>query len=133
MPIAYYGETTLPDLTIHAQPPLEFIPPAFNPLVLRATQQILPFWMRSQTAISEIQADNVEVLVDLYRQFQDGKTRFLMAFRHPSVYDPFCMTHLLWRIVPQVAKQQGVSLQRPIHAHFIYDRGIPLWAALEHG
>ena len=118
----------MPDLTIHAQPPLKFIPPALNPLVLRVAQQVLPFWMRSQTAISEIQADNVEVLVDLYRQFQDGKTRFLMAFRHPSVDDPFCMTHLLWRIVPQVAKQQGVSLQRPIHAHFIYDRGIPLWA-----
>ena len=118
----------MPDLTIHAQPPLEFIPPAFNPLVLRATQQALPFWMRSQTAISEIQADNVEVLVDLYRQFQDGKTRFLIAFRHPSVDDPFCMTHLLWREVPRAARAKGVSLQHPIHAHFIYDRGIPLWA-----
>jgi hypothetical protein len=56
-----------------------------------------------------------------------------MAFRHPSVDDPFCMTHLLWRLVPQVAKQQGISLQRPIHAHFIYDRGIPLWAGSQMG
>lgn len=118
----------MPDLTIHAQPPLEFIPPALNPLVLRATQQILPLWMRSQTAITDIQATNVETLVDLYRQFQDSKTRFLIAFRHPSVDDPLCMTHLLWKLVPQVAKQQGVSLKRPIHAHFIYDRGIPIWA-----
>lgn len=116
------------DLTIHAQPPLEFIPPAFNPLVLRATQQVLPFWIRSQTAISEIQTENVEGLVDLYRQFQEGKTRFLMAFRHPSVDDPLCMTHLLWREVPRIARAKGVSLQHPIHAHFIYDRGIPLWA-----
>lgn len=116
------------DLTIHAQPPLKFIPPAFNPLVLRATQQVLPFWMRSQTAIAEIQTENVENLVDLYRQFQDGKTRFLMAFRHPSVDDPLCMTHLLWREVPRAARAKGVSLKSPIHAHFIYDRGIPLWA-----
>lgn len=116
------------DLTTHAQPPLAFIPPALNPLVLGVTQQILPLWMRSQTAITDIQATNVETLVDLYRQFQDGKTRFLIAFRHPSVDDPLCMTHLLWKLVPQVAKQQGISLKQPTHAHFIYDRGIPLWA-----
>jgi hypothetical protein len=118
----------LSDLTIHAQPPLAFIPPALNPLVLGVTKQILPLWMRSQTAITDIQATNVETLVDLYRQFQDGKTRFLIAFRHPSVDDPLCMTHLLWKLVPQVAKQQGISLKQPTHAHFIYDRGIPLWA-----
>jgi hypothetical protein len=132
-PIATQEKTTLPDLISQAQPPLEFIPPAFNPLVLRAAQQVLPIWTRRHTAISQIQADNVEVLVDLYRQFQEGKVRFLIAFRHPKVDDPFCMTHLLWKLVPQVARQQGISLQRPIHAHFIYDRGIPLWAGSKMG
>ncbi|MGQ4649305.1 1-acyl-sn-glycerol-3-phosphate acyltransferase [Lyngbya aestuarii] len=111
-----------------AKPPLEFIPPDLNPLVLRFAQQLLPYWLRWNTAITHIQADNVELLVDLYRQFQDGKIRFLLAFRHPTVDDPFCMSYLLWQLVPQVAKQQNISLQRPVHAHFIYDRGIPLWA-----
>jgi hypothetical protein len=123
----------LPDLMSQVQPPLEFIPPAFNPLVLRTTQQVLPFWLRWQTAISQIEADNVDSLVDLYRQFQDGKIRFLIAFRHPKVEDPFCMTYLLWKLVPRVARQMGVSLQRPVHAHFIYDRGIPLWAGSQVG
>jgi len=95
--------TTLPDLISQAQPPLEFISPALNPLVVRVAQQVLPFWLASQTAITQIEAENVEVLVDLYRQFQDRKIRFLIAFRHPSVDDPLCMTHLLWRLVPQVA------------------------------
>jgi hypothetical protein len=126
--IATQETTPLPDLIIQAQPPLEFIPPTFNPLVLRVAQQVMPMWRHRHTAISQIEADNVEVLVDLYRQFQEGKIRFLMAFRHPSVDDPFCVAHLLWRLVPQVAKQQGISLQSPIHSHFIYDRGIPLWA-----
>lgn len=111
-----------------AKPPLEFIPPAFNPLVLWGAKRVLPCRLHWQTPITHIEASNVEVLVDLYRQFQDGKIRFLMAFRHPSVDDPLCMAHLLWKIVPQVAKQQEISLQHPIHAHFIYDRGIPLWA-----
>ncbi len=70
----------------------------------------------------------METLVDLYQQFQDGKIRFLMAFRHPSADDPLCMGYLLSHLVPQVARQREISLQQPVHAHFIYDRGIPLWA-----
>jgi 1-acyl-sn-glycerol-3-phosphate acyltransferase len=110
-----------------AQPPLEFLPPAFNPWWWRMTQIILPLWRRSQTSIVQIEAENAETLVDLYRQFQAGKIRFLMAFRHPSADDPICMLHLLSQIVPQVARKQQVALKNPIHAHFIYDRGLPLW------
>ncbi|HAG83284.1 MAG TPA: glycerol acyltransferase [Cyanobacteria bacterium UBA12227] len=116
-----------------AQPPLEFIPPALNPLVLQIVQQVLPLKLRFSTPIAQIEADNVESLVDLYRQFQEHKIRFLMAFRHPNVDDPLCMAYLLSRLVPKVAQQQGISLQHPIHAHFIYDRGIPLWAGEQMG
>lgn len=112
----------------HAQPALEFIPPALNPLVVRGAQLLLPAWLRSRTAITHISADNVETLIDLYQQFQAGKIRFLMAFRHPSGDDPLCMLYLLSHILPQVARQQKISLTSPIHSHFIYDRGIPLWA-----
>ncbi|MBW4494380.1 MAG: 1-acyl-sn-glycerol-3-phosphate acyltransferase [Oscillatoria princeps RMCB-10] len=113
---------------IQAQPPLEFIPPAFNPLLLRGCQHLLPVWLKFRTSIAGIQAENVETLVELYRQFKEGKIRFLMAFRHPNTDDPYCMGHLVWRLVPQVARQTGVSLQYPTHFHSIYDRGIPLWA-----
>lgn len=115
------------------QPPLEFIPPELNPVVLRVTQLLLPAWLRSRTAITHIQADNVEALIELYRQFQASKIRFLMAFRHPSADDPLCMAYLLSHIVPRVARQQGIPLQYPIHSHFIYDRGIPLWAGAQVG
>ncbi|MBW4684658.1 MAG: 1-acyl-sn-glycerol-3-phosphate acyltransferase [Komarekiella atlantica HA4396-MV6] len=115
------------DVIYQAQAPLEFIPPAFNPWVLRVVHLLLPSWISWQTAITQIEADNVEVLVDLYRQFQEGKIRFMLAFRHPKTDDPFCLSYLFSQLVPKVARQ-GTSLQLPIHAHFIYDRGIPLWA-----
>lgn len=112
----------------HVQPPLKFIPPRLDLNTVRFLHGTLPLVMRSRTAISKVQADNVDVLVDLYEKFQAGKIRFLMAFRHPSVDDPFCLTHLMSRSVPQTARRQGVKLKGPLHAHFIYDRGIPLWA-----
>lgn len=124
----YFRAIVLPPM--HVQRPLEFISPAYNPLVLRATQLVLPAWLKSRKAITEIQADNVEVLAELYQQFQIGKIRFLMAFRHPSTDDPLCMAYLLSRILPQVAKEQNIPLQYPLHSHFIYDRGIPLWAGV---
>ncbi|HIK08202.1 MAG TPA: 1-acyl-sn-glycerol-3-phosphate acyltransferase [Trichormus sp. M33_DOE_039] len=111
-----------------AQPPLEFIPPAFNPLLLRCVHLLLPTWIRTQTSINQIEAENVEVLANLYRQFQEGKIRFLLAFRHPKTDDPWGLLYLLSRLVPREARQQGIPLKSPIHAHFIYDRGIPLWA-----
>jgi len=118
---------------VHVQPPLEFIPPALNPLVVRAVQLMLPAWLRWRTKITDIQANNVETLVDLYHQFQAGKIRFMMAFRHPSADDPLCMAYLVSHLVPEVARKQKIALQHPIHSHFIYDRGIPLWAGAQVG
>jgi len=124
----------LSDSIQRAQPPLEFIPPRFNPLVLQAAQWSLPIMLRFRlrpwlpAGISQIETVNVEALVDLYQQFQAGKIRFLMAFHHPEVDDPLSMLYLLSRAVPRVARQQGIHLQYPIHSHFMYERGMTLWA-----
>ncbi|MGK7942373.1 MAG: 1-acyl-sn-glycerol-3-phosphate acyltransferase [Crocosphaera sp.] len=119
--------------SIHAQPPLEFIPPNFNPLLLQGVRTLLPLWLKWQTTIADIEGRNVEKLVELYQQFQSEKIRFLMAFRHPSINDPYCMGYLVWKLLPQMAKQQKIKLNSPIHSHFMYDRGIPLWAGLAVG
>jgi hypothetical protein len=111
-----------------AQPPLAFIPPAFNPLVLKVCQVVLPFWLRSQTPLVELEAENLSILAEYFQKFQQKKVRFLLAFRHPSINDPYCMGYLLWKLLPKFIKQENINLQQPIHAHFMYDRGIPLWA-----
>lgn len=113
---------------IQAQPSLEFIPPAYNPLVWQITQKILPLWLRYNQDIINVKIDNAGELIELYHQFDSGQTRFMLAFRHPAVTDPPCIAQLLWNQLPQIAKQQGKALKSPVHAHFIYDRGIPLWA-----
>ncbi|PSB27393.1 glycerol acyltransferase [filamentous cyanobacterium Phorm 46] len=118
----------MPNSISQVQPPLEFIPPAYNPLIVQGCQQILPWWLRFKTNISHIQAENVETLAELFHQFQNQKVRFLLAFRHPNSNDPYCLGQLVWKLVPQVARQKGIPLKFPVHSHFIYDRGIPLWA-----
>jgi 1-acyl-sn-glycerol-3-phosphate acyltransferase len=111
-----------------AQPPLLFLPPQPNAAVLTTTRLLMPYWLRWREQLHRIESRNLDPLVDLVRDFQAGKHRFLLAFRHPSPQDAFCMAHLLWYDVPRRAKELGIPLQHPVHAHFIYDRGIPLWA-----
>jgi 1-acyl-sn-glycerol-3-phosphate acyltransferase len=84
--------------------------------------------MRWREKILRVETHNVDSLVHLFKDFQAGKQRFMIAFRHPSPQDAFCLAHLLWYDVPRQARELGITLERPIHTHFIYDRGIPLWA-----
>jgi hypothetical protein len=118
----------LPDVITQAQPPLVFIPPHFNPLVYQAARVALPLWTRWRAQIVDVKVHHAERLAELYQQFQTGQIRFMMAFRHPSADDPFSLFELLNRAVPAVAREKRIALNSPIHSHFIYDRGIPLWA-----
>lgn len=113
---------------IQAQPPLEFIPPDYNPWVVKGVRSLLPWWMRSVAQIRDIEFRNVATLAQLYHDFQSQKVRFLLAFRHPTVNDPYCLASLTWHEVPQVARLHGIDLTDETHFHFLYDRGIPLWA-----
>ncbi|MBW4609907.1 MAG: 1-acyl-sn-glycerol-3-phosphate acyltransferase [Hassallia sp. WJT32-NPBG1] len=117
-----------------AQPRLEFIPQRFNLLVYYTVKALLPVLRRFRlrpwlpAGIAQIETVNVETLVNLYEKFQNGKIRFLMAFRHSEVDDPLSMMYLLSKAVPRVARQQNISLQYPAHSYFLYDRGMTLWA-----
>lgn len=117
-----------------AQPRLNFIPPAFNPIILRFVHLSLPILRRFRiqpwlpAGIREIKIVDGETLVELYHQFQIGKIRPILAFRHCEVDDPLSGLYLLSRGIPKIARQQGIALQPPIHSHFMYDRGMTIWA-----
>ncbi len=117
----------------YVHPKLAFIPPQYNPVVVKIAQILLPLVLRFRTrpwlrgGITKIEGNSVEKLVDFYQQFKSGKIRFLMAFHHPEVEDPLCLLYLFSRLIPQTAKQMGIKLNSPIHTHFMYDRGMTIW------
>jgi 1-acyl-sn-glycerol-3-phosphate acyltransferase len=109
------------------QPPLAFIEPSFNAAVWQGARSLLPFWLRWRLKIDQVEVHNGDTLARLYQDFQSGKARFLIAFRHPSTSDPLCIAQMIWSQLPAIASQQGIRITNP-HVHFVYDRGIPLWA-----
>lgn len=106
-------------------PPL---PPAFDVRVLRMIQVLAPYFVHWQSRINRVEEHNIERLVAAQHQFDLGKVRCIYAFRHPTTDDHFSLLHLFSRSMPCKARQMGIKLHRPIHAFFVYDRGIPLWA-----
>ncbi|NJL47785.1 MAG: hypothetical protein HC929_10285 [Leptolyngbyaceae cyanobacterium SM2_5_2] len=70
------------------QPRLGFIPPHYRAWVVRGGYIVLPFLLRVRlrpwlpAGIWPVTCDNPEVLAQAVKQFQTGKTRLIMAFRH---------------------------------------------------
>ncbi|WP_373540606.1 1-acyl-sn-glycerol-3-phosphate acyltransferase [Chamaesiphon sp.] len=117
----------MPPIT-KAQPQLAFLPPRFNVWVLRLVAWVLPYWLKSKLKIANIDVTDIDRLVEVYKQSQMGRLRLIIAFRHPSSDDSFCMGYLLTKLLPDAARKHRILLKSPVFAHFIYDRGIPLWA-----
>jgi 1-acyl-sn-glycerol-3-phosphate acyltransferase len=118
----------------HAHPKLKFIPPKFNYLILKITHLLLPLILRFRVrrwlvgGIIKIEVKNGEILANLYQKFFNQEVRLLIAFRHPEVEDPLSIIYLFSRTIPKIAHQQNWQLKAPIHSHFIYDRGMTIWA-----
>ena len=101
--------------------------PQYQPWLRRAMVPLLPLLLRWQ-GIGTWQVEDAGELAQWIAAQQAGRCRVLLAFRHPSTRDPFAMAELLWRQVPRAARDRQLRLPSPVHAQFLYDRGIPLWA-----
>jgi len=127
-------KTLMPQTVRHVQPPLKFVPAAYNPWVMRIVHWLLPVFLRIRlrpwlpAGISRIEVSGVDPLVDLYQQFEAGQARFLMAPRHVEVDDPLSGLYLCSRAVAKAAQKRGIQLKQPVHIHFIYERGMTIWA-----
>jgi 1-acyl-sn-glycerol-3-phosphate acyltransferase len=116
------------------QPALVPIKPAFRPWVLATLQSLLPLLLRLRifawlpAAISRIEVEGEDKLVRCWHRFGTGQVRLILAFRHVEVDDPLVGLHLLSRVLPDGAARLGLSLPAPLHAHFLFDRGMTLWA-----
>lgn len=111
---------------------LDFRPPRLDGRVLASARLLLPLWLRS-AGLREVRVEGMERLQEAMEDFQAGRSRLLLAFRHPSLDDPAVLAHLLWSDLARAGRPgRGEPARRRFrprpHAQFLYDRGIPLWA-----
>lgn len=118
----------MPHIITRSKPTLDFIAPQYSAVVRWMGARIAPLWLRYQLRITDVELVGSTELGQLYEAFEAGNTRFLLAFRHPTTDDPPCVAHALWNKLPQALSQTKIRLKHPPHTHFVYERGIPLWA-----
>jgi hypothetical protein len=75
-----------------------------------------------------VRTERAETLVSEMESFCAGRSRLIIAFRHPSVSDAPLLAYLFSRRLPRIARRLGRRLPRRTHVHFLYGRGVPVWA-----
>jgi hypothetical protein len=102
--------------------------PRFVPWVYAFMRLGSPVYDRLAEGIAGFRTRGVERLIASYQRFYRGEARLLIAFRHTAVHDAQVMVQLLTRILPREARRRRQALGGLPHAHFLYGRGVTLWA-----
>jgi len=113
---------------VEARGALEYQAPRFVAWVHVLMRLGSPIYLRLVEGIEDLQAVGIERLVDAYREFYRGSARLLIAYRHASVHDPPVMSCLLSRLLPRAARRAHRRLGGLAHAHYVYGRGVTIWA-----
>ncbi|HEY9593794.1 MAG TPA: 1-acyl-sn-glycerol-3-phosphate acyltransferase, partial [Spirochaetia bacterium] len=92
---------------------LKFLPPAKNPWLLRFSRAGSWLYVRFGNRITREDGVNMERLVRAVHEMQDGRTRLIVAFRHPGVEDGTIAFRLLCGIAAREARRLGTPLRRP--------------------
>jgi hypothetical protein len=111
-----------------AQGGLSFLTPRFSRLAHGLVRAASGVYLRLGEGVHRVSVEGQQVLVEEFRRFFAGKSRLIIAFRHPSVSDAPLLTYLFARHLPRLARREGRPFHRRSHVHFLYGRGVPVWA-----
>lgn len=101
-------------------------------VLLSILRKITPFYLRwilhfSSIELCDAEHQTVNSLVSLWRDFQDGKTRLILAFRHPYGDEPQVFSYLFDVLLKKKARRAGIPLAGHPHARFIHGYEVALW------
>jgi hypothetical protein len=111
-----------------AKAPVQLAQNKIRPPVVAFFRLISPLYMKAALGFSRVRLVHGERLAQAYADFFQGKTRLLIAFRHPYGDEAQLMAYVIGRLIAKEAKARGVKLGQKPHAHFVHGYEVPLWA-----
>ena len=100
----------------------------FSPLALGLTRVLGPAYLRFGLRVRGIEFRHPELLVESWRDHQEGRARLIIAFRHPYGEEPQLLSHALSSLLPRLARNIGTPLPGTTLARFVHGYEVPLWS-----
>lgn len=69
-----------------------------------------------------------ERIVNQWHDFNNGKSRLLIGFRHAYGDDPQAMVFTIHKALPFYARKLKRPIRKMTHVHFVYGAEVPLWS-----
>jgi hypothetical protein len=95
---------------------------------MRLLRAISPLYFRVLLGFRSLEFFHAERMVRAFRDFFDGKSRLIVAFRHPYGDEAQLMAYVIGERLDREAVKLGIRFPKKPHAHFIHGYEVPLWA-----
>jgi hypothetical protein len=113
---------------LRARESVELSEPRTRRALIAAFKTIAPAYLRYALKFRSVRLVGAQNAVDAFRDFQDGASRLMIAFRHPYGDEPQLLASVVTRTIPAVARSLGTPLHDFTHAHFVHGHEVALWS-----
>ena len=90
-------------------------------------RQVGPLYLRLVLRFRGYEIRHPEILLRALQDFQQKRTRLIIAFRHAYGDEPQLLFHIFENMVPKLAKQLNIPLERRPTLRLVHDYAVPLW------
>ena len=101
---------------------------AVDPFALFLIRALGPLYAKVALRIDGVELRHADRLVEAWREFQEGRARLILAFRHPYGDEPQLFSRVFDVLAPREARRLGAPLPLAPHARFVHGYEVPLWS-----
>ncbi|TVR64940.1 MAG: acyltransferase [Spirochaetaceae bacterium] len=102
--------------------------PGVRGYALAVVRFLAPAYLRWGVGCRRVRVIHPENLVTPFASALDGKTKLIIAFRHPFVDEPQILSWLFFRGIRHEARRLKTQLPRAPHAVFVHGYEVPRWS-----
>ncbi len=96
-------------------------------IMLAFGRLLMPAYLRLVLKLDGIDVRRIDRLSEALRDMQEGRTRLIVAFRHPYGDESQLLFQTFNNLVPRAARRVGFRLRRRPHLRYLHDYAVPLW------
>ena len=95
--------------------------------LVRLGRALMPAYLKFALAFTGVEILSPETILNELRDFQEQRSRLIVAFRHPYGDEPQMIFHVFENMLPRIARKSGNPLKAEPALRLVHDYAVPLW------